>query len=228
MNGRTNTFGKSGIPIFVMSLITVALFAHIALKQNLLDNSGTLDETLKKIIVNVAFFIAVVIFINSFKRKKTSESVGQIGSVLVNGFIALLLAYFSITDFSPFCEDNSDSLDKHTVQKFASFGFVYLLVWKIITPLFNLTRSSSLNNASMNSKRSYGIAGIYLLATFLLLFMKLYKTGDTDNPNVFNNGENKPSTVNILQNGGLVASIMMLLAMMVLTINDSKNAFKRV
>mgnify|MGYP005623699671 CR=1 FL=1 len=211
-----------------MSMLNVALFGYIALKGNLLDDSGATEDTMKKIVVNLAFFVATVILINSFQRRTSSPKMKTVGNVLVHGFIAILLWYFSSTDFKLFCDEDAKErlFDKENVQKLATFGFIYLLVWKIMTPLFDLTKNSNnLNSRRLNARKSYGVAGIYALGAALLLFMKLYRTGDESNPTIFNNGDGKPKMSGALQNGGLIAAIMMLLAMIVLTLNDSTNAF---
>lgn len=224
-----NTFSKTGTPLFFMSLLNVFLFGYIALQKHLLDESGSVDETLKKIVINLSFFVAVVILINSFQRRTKNGNVKKstFGNIIVNGFIAILLWYFSTTDFKVFCEDEEKSklFDKDNIQKFASFGFIYLLVWKIMTPMFDLTKLQNvqnLNGKRLNSRKSYGIAGVYALGASILLFMKLYKSGDESNPTIFNNGENRPKIANALEGGGLIASIMMLVAMIVLTINDTQ------
>ena len=91
--------------------------------------------------------------------------------------------------------------------------------------MFDLTKLQNvqnLNGKRLNSRKSYGIAGVYALGASILLFMKLYKSGDESNPTIFNNGENRPKIANALEGGGLIASIMMLVAMIVLTINDTQ------
>lgn len=225
-----NTFTKQGGPLFFMSMMNVALFGYIALKDNLLDQSGAVEETVKKIVVNLAFFVATVLLINSLQRRSAtgSQKMKTMGNVLVHGFIAILLWYFSTTDFKLFCDDEAKSrlFDKNNIQKFATFGFIYLLVWKIMTPLYDLTKNkTNINNKRLNSRKSYGVAGVYTLGAALLLFMKLYKTGDESNPTIFNSGEERPKLAGALEGGGIVAAIMMLVAMIVLTLNDSRNAF---
>ena len=229
MNGLNNkTFTKQGGPLFFMSMLNVALFGYISLKNNLLDQSGAVEETVKKIVVNLAFFVATVILINSLQRRSQSGKMKTMGNVLVNGFIAILLWYFATTDFKLFCDEEQKSklFDKDNIQKFATFGFIYLLVWKIMTPLYDLTKNTTnINNRRLNARKSYGVAGVYALGAALLMFMKLYKTGDDSNPTIFNSGDNRPKLAGALESGGIVAAIMMLLAMIVLTLNDSKLAF---
>jgi hypothetical protein len=127
--------------------------------------------------------------------------------------IAALLLYFSYTDFSTLCKKDGNTTKKDVLQKFASFSFIYLLLWRIGKPLLEM--SSGQSQYSPNSKASYGVVGLYGLGLIILSYMKL-------KPSVFNKEESKPVTVTILKDGGLIVGIMSLFATITLTLKDTK------
>ena len=228
MYNRTvnTTFSKQGTPIFIMSLITILIFGYIALNENILDKSDTLDPTLKGLLLNSSFFISIVVLINSLGRKFQNKSSKLYGDIFVNSLIGILLLYFSSTDFSLFCENNNEEikgislkryLNKEFIQRLAKFSFIYIILWRIMKPIMESVGS---NSNSSNGQRVYGMIGTYVYGIILLLFMKFYKTGENSNMTVFNEGEDKHYVTKLIQDGGWVASIMMLFAMIVLS---SKN-----
>ena len=72
-------------------------------------------------------------------------------------------------------------------------------------------------NSNSNGQRIYGMIGTYVLGIMLLSFMKFYKTGENSNETVFNEGEDKHFIAKLIQDGGWIATIMMLFAMIVIS-----------
>jgi hypothetical protein len=72
-------------------------------------------------------------------------------------------------------------------------------------------------NSNSNGQRIYGMIGTYVFGITLLLFMKFYRTGESSNATVFNEGDDKHFVAKLIQDGGWIATIMMLFAMIVIS-----------
>jgi hypothetical protein len=211
-----STFKRNGVLMAGLSAVCILQFGYIALSNNILDKTDTVDDTIKDIIQNFSFFMATVLVINSLNRRDPSNMAKTIGSISINIFIAVLLMYMSKKNIS---DDN-----KKNLKKLAKFGFVYLLVWKIIAPLFDLTKRNGNSNNALNARRSYGMVLMYGLGITQLLFMKLYKTGNPDNPDILNHGDDRPKMATFMKDFGFIFVMFCLLLMAGLTAKDSQNA----
>jgi len=215
-------YNKNSSIVLVITLIVATVFLFLSMGKNIYNKE---DETMKKILSNNSFLIGIILLVTSLKRAnkglgtKTTELAG---SIFVYVLIASFLFYIASSgSFEQLCKSEEENekaawFDKEMTQRVASFGFIYILIWKIMKPIFDKS-TGALNNAASNATRTKFVAGVYIIGMIQLLFMQFKR------PSVFNEDDDQPTAVKIAKNGGLIMSAMMLIFMIIFSLNSKSN-----
>ena len=220
------SYNKNNAMVFAITIIVTVVFMYLAIGKNVYNKE---DKTMEKILSNSSFIIGIILLVTALKRinpdpvsgvKITKTSLA--GSVFVYTLIASFLGYIaSAGSFEQLCKAEEDGknakwFDKEMTQRVASFGYIYIFIWKILKPIFDKFSVGNSSN-SANATRTKFVSVVYLLGVVQLLFMQFKR------PSVFNEEDDKPTGVKMVKNGGLIMGAMMLMFMIMFSLNSKSN-----
>ena len=175
------------------------------------------DIKYKSVMTNIAFTIATVIIVTSMKRAREGRTVygnSNAGESVVTIIMSILIAAFlgyiaNAKSFETLCKSGNNFFDKEMTQRVASFGFTYIMIWKVLSPLFEKAMGGNVYN--LNMRKTQMVAIVYIVGIIELISMQFLRKS------IFKEDEGE-----ILKSGGLIAGSMLLFFMILFSVNSTR------